>query len=104
MPDEKLPPWSVEFTGKARKQKQKLPKTISAALDLLWGELEQEGPERCNWPHYGPIVGKRNLYHCHLNTCRAQSPSFMAGSARHGVTGAEGAPHCVEESPTFRLG
>ncbi|MCL2830314.1 MAG: NAD-dependent DNA ligase LigA [Betaproteobacteria bacterium] len=39
-----------------------------------------------------------------LNTCRAQSPPFMAGSARHGVTGAEGAPHCVEESPTFRLG
>ena len=39
-----------------------------------------------------------------MNTCRAQSPPFMAGSARHSLTGAEGAPHCVEESPSFSLG
>lgn len=67
MPDETPPLWSVEFTGKARKQKQKLPKTISAVLDLLWGELERDGPERLKWPHYGLITGKKDMHHCHLN-------------------------------------
>jgi len=67
VPDDKLPLWSVEFTGTARKQKQKLPKTISASLDLLWGELERDGQERRNWPHYGLIVGKQDMHHCHLN-------------------------------------
>jgi hypothetical protein len=67
VPDEKASLWSVDFTGKARKQKQTLPKTISNVLDLLWGELEREGPERRNWPHYGLIVGKKDIHHCHLN-------------------------------------
>ncbi len=67
MPDGNAPSWSVLFTGKARKQKQKLPKGISAALDLLREELAQAGPERRNWPHYGLIVGKHDLHHCHLN-------------------------------------
>ncbi|MDR3211586.1 MAG: hypothetical protein LBU79_06700 [Planctomycetota bacterium] len=43
--------WSVAFTGKARKQKGKLPKAIASTLDLLTEELEQEGPERLNWHH-----------------------------------------------------
>ena len=60
-------PWTVAFTGKARKQKNKLPKAISSALDLLYGELEQEGPERQNWHHYGKITGKPDTHHCHLN-------------------------------------
>ena len=75
MPDEQAPLWSVRFTGKARKQKQKLPKTISSALDLLWGELERDGPERRNWPHYGLIAGKKDMHHCHLNKNR---PCYVA--------------------------
>ncbi|MDL2321438.1 hypothetical protein LJC47_03740 [Desulfosarcina sp. OttesenSCG-928-B08] len=59
--------WSVFFTGKARKQKTKLPPKIRSALDLLYGDLVQEGPERLNWPHYGQIVGKPDMYHCHLD-------------------------------------
>ena len=75
MPDEKPPLWLVKFTGKARKQKQKLPKAISSVLDLLWGELEREGPERRNWPNYGLIVGKKDIHHCHLNKGR---PRYVA--------------------------
>jgi len=59
--------WTVKFTGKARKQKDKLPPAISSVLDLLYGEMEADGPERGNWPHYGRIVGKKDVYHCHLN-------------------------------------
>ena len=67
--------WSVIFTGKSRKQKTKLPSAIASALDLLYGELEQDGPERVNWPHYGKITGKPDMHHCHLNKGR---PTYVA--------------------------
>ena len=59
--------WEVGFHRKAQKQKEKLPVSIVAALDLLVAELRTEGPERRNWHHYGLIVGKTDLHHCHLN-------------------------------------
>jgi len=40
--------WKVDFTGKARKQKEKLPQSIAAALFALHNELIAEGPERTN--------------------------------------------------------
>ena len=67
VPDEKPPLWSVKFTGKARKQKEKLPASIAAALYSLRKELEAEGPERIHWPHYSKITGKPDMHHCHLN-------------------------------------
>jgi len=68
-------PWQVRFTGKARKQKEKLPAAIAAALYALHKELEAEGPERVNWPHYGKIAGKPDMRHCHLNKGR---PRYVA--------------------------
>ncbi|WP_028317267.1 type II toxin-antitoxin system RelE family toxin [Desulfobulbus elongatus] len=59
--------WTVKFTSKARKQKDKLPADIAAALYTLRRELEAGGPERGHWPHYGRIVGKKDVHHCHLN-------------------------------------
>ena len=67
--------WQVKFTGKAKKQKEKLPTAIAAALYLLRKELESEGPERINWPHFGKIKGKHDMYHCHLNRSR---PCYVA--------------------------
>jgi len=67
--------WQVKFAGKARKQKGKLPATITAALYALGKELEAEGPERKNWPHYGKIIGKTDMHHCHLNTGK---PRYVA--------------------------
>ena len=68
-------PWAVAFTGKARKQKEKLPRDIAAALYTLYSELKAEGPERTNWPHYGKITGKPDMHHCHLNKGR---PTYVA--------------------------
>ena len=42
--NEQESPWQVDFTGKARKQKEKLPAAIAAALYVLRKELEAEGP------------------------------------------------------------
>ncbi|MDR1676913.1 MAG: cytotoxic translational repressor of toxin-antitoxin stability system [Deltaproteobacteria bacterium] len=47
-------------------------------LDALVYELKTEGPERRNWPHYGPLKGKGkkvDMRHCHLNKNR---PAYVA--------------------------
>ena len=75
MTSEQESPWQVKFTGKARKQKEKLPASIATALYSLKKELEIEGPERRNWPHYGLIIGKKDMHHCHLNKGR---PCYVA--------------------------
>lgn len=59
--------WTVLTTGKARKQKEKLPKAIRDALYLLERDLTARGPEVTGWPNYGKITGKTNIHHCHLN-------------------------------------
>ena len=59
--------WTVLFSGKARKQKTKLPTSIIASLALLESELKLVGPVVSHWPHYGKIAGKKNMHHCHLN-------------------------------------
>ncbi|HBT96965.1 MAG TPA: cytotoxic translational repressor of toxin-antitoxin stability system [Desulfobulbaceae bacterium] len=67
--DQQFAVWTVKFTGQARKQKEKLPDGIAAALYTLRRELEADGPERLNWPHYGKLRGKKDkdIHHCHLN-------------------------------------
>jgi hypothetical protein len=68
-PDETLI-WTVNFSGKADKQKAKLPGHIQDSLQALRKTLELEGPEAKKWPHYGKISGtKKNedYRHCHLN-------------------------------------
>ncbi|MDR1164964.1 MAG: cytotoxic translational repressor of toxin-antitoxin stability system [Deltaproteobacteria bacterium] len=70
-------PWRVTFSTKAKKQQAKLPEHIKIALGLLMRELKEEGPERRNWPHYGPIKGQGkgvDTRHCHLNKSR---PTYM---------------------------
>ncbi len=59
--------WQVGFHRKARKQCEKLPVAILASLDILVAELKADGPERTNWYHYGKIVNKDDMHHCHLN-------------------------------------
>lgn len=59
--------WTVLFTSKARKQTSLLPENIQEVLDVLYGELEADGPIRANWPHYSKLQGKVGIYHCHLN-------------------------------------
>lgn len=59
--------WTVEVTGKAVKQARKLPGSVAEIFEFLLYELRLLGPERHNWPHYGRIVGKTDMHHCHLN-------------------------------------
>ncbi len=66
-------PWLVNFSSKAEKQKEELPEALKSALNLLRRELEADGPDRGNWPHYGKIKGKGknvDMRHCHLNKGR----------------------------------
>ena len=67
--------WQVLTTGKARKQKDKLPKSMRDVLYLLEKDLTAGGPELTGWPHFGKIVGKKDVYHCHLNKGK---PRYMA--------------------------
>ena len=67
--------WTVEITGKAQKQKGKLPEDIADALLALWTELKLEGPIQPEWPHFGKLKGRKDEYHCHLNKGR---PTYVA--------------------------
>ncbi len=68
--------WTVGITGKACKQRDKLPEEIADALLALWTELRLEGPVQPEWPHYGKLKGRKaEEYHCHLNKGR---PTYVA--------------------------
>ena len=69
------PGWTVRFTGKVLKQRDKLPEEIADALLVLWTELCMEGPVQPEWPHYGKLKGRKDEYHCHLNKGR---PVYVA--------------------------
>lgn len=67
--------WTVEITGKARKQKRALPKIIDQSFSLLVSDLKKNGPEAKKWPNFGILVGKKGFYHCHLNK---KHPRYVA--------------------------
>lgn len=57
--------WDVEFTKKASKQAQKLPKRERDTLVALVADLQVNGPVLPDWPNYSKL-GK-GQYHCHLS-------------------------------------
>jgi hypothetical protein len=59
--------WAVGFSVKAGKQARRLPDDILPALHLLVAELKRGGPHLARWRNYGPLRGKKDMYHCHLN-------------------------------------
>ncbi len=59
--------WKVLFAAKARKQATKLLAAMRQSLELLVAEIEQDGPVRPGWPHYGRLKGAMGCHHCHLN-------------------------------------
>ena len=70
--------WIVTYTGKADKQRRKLPQKVQEMLDLLTIEIEKVGPVRSNWSHFGPLKGKdfpENTYHCHIKKGR---PTYVS--------------------------
>jgi len=59
--------WTAKFTGRAKKQKERLPERYQDALDALRRDMELNGPVLPNWPNYGKIKGRPGFHHCHLN-------------------------------------
>jgi hypothetical protein len=49
--------WTVMFSGKAKRHKDKLTKKYQDALDALRRNIELNGPAASNWPHYGKSKG-----------------------------------------------
>jgi len=62
--------WTVGVTNKADKQLKKLPEFVRSAFVLLARELEEYGPYRSNWSHYGKLKNSGNRYHCHISSGR----------------------------------
>ncbi len=56
--------WIVTFSGKAWKQKEKLPVRIRELLFQLAKDIEASGPVRGDWPNYSRLSDNR--HHCHL--------------------------------------
>lgn len=65
--------WTVVFTGKSRKQKDKLPRRVQEILFQLVREIETAGPVRGDWPNYSKLAA--NLHHCHL---KKGNPTYVA--------------------------
>ncbi len=66
--------WEVVFTSSARKQKKKLPQTISEQLAVLLWDLEHCGPVQKGWKNYsslkkGPRIPEHS-HHCHIKSGR----------------------------------
>ena len=65
--------WTVEFTNKVRKQKQKLPRRIQELLFQLVREIAVGGPVRGDWPNYSKLSASE--HHCHL---KKGNPTYVA--------------------------
>lgn len=65
--------WTVLFTGKARKQKEKLPKNVQDTLAALVVDIETTGPVRGDWPNYSRL--SQTEHHCHIKKGR---PTYVA--------------------------
>ena len=65
--------WVVEFTNRARKQKEKLPRRVQTVLFQLVKEIEKAGPVRGDWPNYSKLSA--NIHHCHL---KKGNPTYVA--------------------------
>ena len=65
--------WTVVFTNKARKQKQRLPLRVQESLFQLVRDIEAAGPVRGDWPNYSKLSAGE--HHCHL---KKGKPTYVA--------------------------
>lgn len=63
----------MKFTGRAQKQKERLPVKVQMILFDLTMELETSGPVRGNWPNYSKLSDTE--HHCHL---KKGNPAYVA--------------------------
>ena len=65
--------WTVVFTNRSRKQKEKLPGRVREVLFQLVREIERAGPVRGDWTNYSKLSDTE--HHCHL---KKGSPTYVA--------------------------
>jgi len=65
--------WTVTVPRKVAKSIERLPKRIQEVLELLLREMEERGPVRGNWSHYGKLDA--TSHHCHL---KRGHPTYVA--------------------------
>lgn len=65
--------WSVTYSNKAAKQRNKLPFKVKLLADRLLKEMELNGPICKDWKNFGKLVGE--TYHCHL---KKGKPTYVA--------------------------
>jgi mRNA-degrading endonuclease RelE of RelBE toxin-antitoxin system len=65
--------WVVEFTHRAKTQKERLPMRVQEVLFQLVREIENAGPVRGDWPNYSKLA--QGGHHCHLKKGR---PTYVA--------------------------
>lgn len=65
--------WTVEFTNKVRKQKDKLPLSVRELLFQLVRDIQATGPIRGDWPNYSKL--SNGEHHCHI---KKGQPTFVA--------------------------
>ena len=65
--------WKVAFTGRSKKQAEKLPVKVREVLFQLTQEIEFSGPVRGDWPNYSKLSD--NEHHCHL---KKGKPTYVA--------------------------
>jgi len=65
--------WTVNISGKVRKEIPSLPEAVKEQLIFLVREIEALGPVRGNWPNYSKL--DNNRHHCHL---KKGKPTYVA--------------------------
>ncbi len=65
--------WTVTLHKRVHKALKKLPNEIQDVVNLLVGELENDGPVRGNWPNYSKLDSTR--HHCHM---KKGKPTYVA--------------------------
>jgi len=65
--------WPVKLSKAAKKEADRLPKTVTQRLAVLLQEVVDYGPIRGNWQNYSALG--RDRHHCHL---RKGKPTYVA--------------------------
>lgn len=65
--------WTVNYSRKAARLREKLPERVRAIVDALVLDLRATGPVRGDWPNYSKLSD--TTHHCHLK--RGQ-PTYVA--------------------------
>jgi len=65
--------WTVVYSRKAAKLREKIPERVKAVLDALIIDIRATGPVRGDWHNYSKLSGR--LHHCHL---KKGQPTYVA--------------------------